>query len=226
MSIYITGDLHGDYDMKKLTTKYFPDGRNLTKKDYVIICGDFGGVWDCAGQDRYVQNWLTDKPWTTLFIDGNHENFDALAQYKVEEWNGGKVQFITPSIIHLMRGQVYNIDGLSIFTMGGATSIDRYHRTERLDWWPQEMPSNSEYDEALRNLDRCGNKVDLIVTHCAPDQLHDLLGNRYYEHNKLTNFLEIVRQTVKFEQWYFGHYHKDQDFGKYCVIYQNVDRIW
>ena len=227
MSIYITGDLHGEYDMKKLTTKYFPEGRTLSKNDYVIICGDFGGVWDCAGQDRYIQNWLTDKPWTTLFVDGNHENFDALAQYKVEEWNGGKVQFITPSIIHLMRGQVYNIDGLSIFTMGGATSIDRYARTERLDWWPQEMPSTAEYDEAIRNLDAHDNKVDLIISHCAPDQLHDILTNHYGSHNKLTNFLEIVRQTVKFEQWYFGHYHKDEVISnKYCVIYQQIHKIW
>ena len=225
MAIYITGDLHGEYDMRKLTTKYFPEGLQLTKKDYVIICGDFGGVWDCAGQDRYVQNWLGDKPWTTLFVDGNHENFDALAQYPIETWNGGNVQFIQPDIIHLMRGQVYNINGLSIFTMGGATSIDKYCRTEGRDWWPQEMPSNKEYEEAFQNLDRCDNKVDLIITHCAPDELHDILTYKEGSHTKLTNFLQVVYKTVKFDNWYLGHYHQDQDYGKFHVRYQKIDRL-
>ena len=155
-----------------------------------------------------------------LLMVSNHENFDALAQYKVEKWHGGKVQFITPSIIHLMRGQIYDIEGLSIFTMGGATSIDKYCRVEGVDWWPQEMPSNEEYDEAFRNLDAHDNKVDLIISHAAPDQVHDMLTFAEGSHDKLTNFLEIVRQTVEFKQWYFGHYHRDKMLSsKYYVIY-------
>lgn len=43
---------------------------------------------------------------TILFADGNHEQFDALNSYSVDEWNGGKVHIIEPGIIHLMRGQV------------------------------------------------------------------------------------------------------------------------
>ena len=54
MAIYITGDTHGEFDFRKLTTEYFPEGANHTKNDYVIICGDFGGVWDAAGYDKYV----------------------------------------------------------------------------------------------------------------------------------------------------------------------------
>lgn len=49
---------------------------------------------------------------------------DSLAEYPVSEWNGGKVQFIRPNVIHLTRGQIYNIDGSTFFTMGGARSHD------------------------------------------------------------------------------------------------------
>lgn len=39
-----------------------------------------------------------------LFVSGNHENFDLLAEYPQEDWNGGKVQRIHSHVIHLLRG--------------------------------------------------------------------------------------------------------------------------
>lgn len=68
--LFITGDCHGDIDFHKLTSKKFPEGNNLTKNDYVIVCGDMGVVWDGTKQDKYIQKWYESKPWTTLFVDG------------------------------------------------------------------------------------------------------------------------------------------------------------
>lgn len=42
--IYITGDTHIPIDIGKLSTSRFPKQKSLTKDDYVIVCGDFGGV--------------------------------------------------------------------------------------------------------------------------------------------------------------------------------------
>ena len=84
------------------------------EENYVIICGDFGLVWSYNGEsasEKYWLDWLNGKPFTTLFVSGNHENFDRLMAYPVEEWHGGKVQKIRPSVIHLMRGQVFDICG-------------------------------------------------------------------------------------------------------------------
>ena len=39
---YITGDTHADFSRFEL--KKFPIQTDMTKDDYVIICGDFGGV--------------------------------------------------------------------------------------------------------------------------------------------------------------------------------------
>ena len=47
-----------------------------------------------------------------VFIDGNHENYDRLSAYPVTEWRGGKVHRIADNILHLMRGQVFEIDGV------------------------------------------------------------------------------------------------------------------
>ena len=42
--IYITGDTHAEFERfskRRLAGKGF----HLTEEDYVIVCGDFGGVW-------------------------------------------------------------------------------------------------------------------------------------------------------------------------------------
>ena len=84
--IYITGDTHGTIDWEKINTTRFPEQKNLTKDDYLIILGDFGGVWDGADQDRYILKTYEKRNFTTLFIDGNHENHDLLNKYPFEEW--------------------------------------------------------------------------------------------------------------------------------------------
>ena len=120
--IYVTGDTHADLDIGKLAVRFFPQQKNLTKDDYLIICGDFGLVWDDSKRERYWQKWLSDKNFTTLWVDGNHENFDYLSTFPLTDRFGGKVREITPSIYHLDRGQVLTIDGKKIFVMGGASS--------------------------------------------------------------------------------------------------------
>ena len=119
--IYITGDTHGDYS--RFTNEEFPLQAELTKDDYVIICGDFG-IWDNSRIENYNFDFLESRPFTTLFVDGNHENYDLLDSYPVSEWHGGKVQIIRPNIIHLMRGQIYEIEGKKYFVMGGAACHD------------------------------------------------------------------------------------------------------
>ena len=56
MSFYVCGDTHQDIDLAKLNSKHFP-AKDLTKKDYVLICGDCGILWDGANTDRYLRKW-------------------------------------------------------------------------------------------------------------------------------------------------------------------------
>ena len=74
--IYVTGDTHGRHDFGKLFDDSWPEGQTLTRDDYVVVCGDFGGVWydiDLSDPSLLLLFWEA-QPWTTLFLDGNHEN--------------------------------------------------------------------------------------------------------------------------------------------------------
>ena len=94
--IYVTGDTHANIDIAKLNTTRFPQQKELTKNDFVIICGDFGLCWDGSHREMWWQDWLTAKNFTTLWIDGNHENFDMLYQFPLIDKFGGKVREIAP----------------------------------------------------------------------------------------------------------------------------------
>ena len=226
--ICVTGDTHGDF--QRFGTKCFPDQRRMNRDDCVIICGDFGGVWADTPAEAYWLNWLEEKPFTTLFVDGNHENFDRLNALPVCEWHGGKVHCVRPHVIHLMRGQLFEIGGLTFFTMGGARSHDiqdgvldpdapdfereyRFKRRTRqmfrvkgVSWWPEELPSGEEYEEAVRNLERANWKINYILTHCAPTSIVEKLGGSHVP-DRLTDFLETVKQRCRFDYWFLGHYH-------------------
>lgn len=218
--IYVTGDIHGGFDIHKLSSKELRSaGLRIKKDDYVIVCGDFGLVWDNKPEERYWRKWLDEKPWTTLFVDGNHENFELLNTYPVEEWHGGRIHRISEKIVHLMRGNVFSLEGASFFTFGGAASHDKEWRLPGLSWWPEELPSDEELRQANDVLAQCNNQVDYIISHCAPSLIQGRL-NPTYKIDRLTEYFEYVRETVKFKRWYFGHYHEDVDFddGFSCLL--------
>ena len=121
MAIFMTGDTHGDFG--RFFARAFPEQKDLSKDDYVIICGDFGGIWDGSEEEQRVLGWLENRSFTTLFVDGNHENFDLLHTYPICEWHGGLARVVRPSVLHLMRGRVYEIGGKRIFTMGGVSTV-------------------------------------------------------------------------------------------------------
>lgn len=223
--IFITGDTHVPVDVSKLGTKKFPEQKRLTKNDSLIICGDFGGVWDGGNEDLYWQKWFDQKRFTTLFVDGNHENFDLLEKYPVTTLHGGKVHRIKDSIYHLIRGEVYEIEGKRIFVMGGASSHDKQYRTEGKSWWRQELPSKAELDRARANLDAAGWTVDIVITHCAPTTVQYTLSDGYKK-DALTDFLEDVSSKLDFEKWYFGHYHVDREISeKYRAVYNDIIKL-
>lgn len=127
MAVYVTGDTHGTYDVNKISKLR----GKLTAGDYLVVLGDFAICWDNNGEDNRIRKFWERHPFTVLFIDGNHENFTLLNKHPVTEWHGGKVHRIREKIIHLMRGQVFDIDGKTFFTMGGAASHNCGWRLEK-----------------------------------------------------------------------------------------------
>ena len=221
MAIFVCGDIHADIShISKRAMK--KQNIMLTENDYLIILGDFGGVWYYPEsrfykQDVYLQKWLSKQPWTTLFVDGNHENHDLLNQYPIEEWNGGNVHHIVKDkIIHLMRGQIFNIDGKTIFTMGGAQSHDMEIRQEWINWWRAELPSFQEYETAINNLEKNNWKVDYVLTHCCSSSgAKELLQEKYNsaDESLLEAFFEGLTKNLTYDRWYCGHYHMNKNIS-------------
>lgn len=210
--IYFTGDTHGD--PLRFIEGNMPGEPQWTKDDYVIVCGDFGYVFTDSEPENQYLDFLAQKPYTICFCDGNHENFTRLYQYPLETWNGGRIHRVRPNVIHLMRGNVFTIEGKKIFAMGGAYSIDKYMRQEGRSWWKEELPTASEYHEAVAALKACGNCVDYIVTHTAPREIILRMGKSPDAHDlELTGFLEWVMYEVQFQKWFFGHWHFDGEIG-------------
>lgn len=247
MAIYITGDTHGGF--QRFGSKYFPQQKEMSREDYVIITGDFGGLWDGGQKDQHWLDWLEEKPFTTLFVDGNHENFGLLDALPEKEWNGGRVHAARDHVLHLMRGQVFHFGGLTWFTMGGAASHDiqdgildpaapdferqywlmrrmrAMFRVKGVSWWAEEMPSPEEYQEALANLDRVNWTVDCILTHCAPSSVVRKV-NPSYGTDELTDFLETISQRCKFAYWFFGHYHDNRIIDeKYILQWEQISQL-
>ncbi|MBD5585618.1 MAG: metallophosphoesterase [Clostridia bacterium] len=223
--IYVTGDMHADIDINKFSSGKFPQGKTLTKDDYVIVCGDFGLCWDGSSRETWWRKWLSSKPWTTLFVDGNHENFDMLFQLPEREMFGNRVREVAPSIFYLPRGEVFTIEDKTFFTFGGARSHDREYRKENVSWWPQEMPTYQEMCHGIDSLDDVDWKVDYVLTHCAPTDVQSKIRS-WYESDDLTQFFNRVYPDLSFRKWFFGHYHVDQtlDDGFAC-LYHDIKRI-
>lgn len=237
--LFVKGDIHGD--PRYLNSMNFPEGKTLTREDYVVILGDFGLVWgqEETKQEKHWLDWLEDKPWTTLFVDGNHENYDRLDALPEAEWNGGRVAFVRPHILHLKRGYVFNIDGCKCFCMGGAKSHDirdgildwekdqdkikawRYDynklfRINHISWWEREMPSQNEFNRGLKALEENNWEVDFIFSHCASaatEQLMRACGllplGIDYHADDLNRYFNFVEERTIFRKHYFGHYHAD-----------------
>ena len=221
--IYVTGDTHGNF--RRFQPEYFPEQAGVTKNDVVIIAGDFGGVWFGDSRDDETLDWLERLPFTLAFVCGNHENYDALERYPVAEWHGGKVHRVRPHVLHLMRGQIFELESYRFFTMGGAKSHDTNHRINHISWWRQELPSDEEYSEALQNLERYNWQVDYIITHCAPTSIA-LMGSRHNEADRLTDFLQEVRERAKYYYWLFGHYHDNKAVDeKHILLWEQIVQI-
>ena len=250
--IFITGDTHAEFE-RRFNTENFPEQKEMTKDDYVIICGDFGGIFDAEGEtknEKYWLDWFESRNYTLLFVDGNHENFDRLNRYPIKEWHGGKVHEIRPHVLHLMRGQVFTIDEKKIFAFGGARSHDigggiletddpefqkkkqelnrscKAYRVNHISWWAQELANGEEMEEGKKNLRDNGHTVDYIITHCCSTSTQVFVGGSMFRPDRETDYLEYIKKQTNYKKWFFGHYHSNRNVSdKEILIYEQIIRI-
>lgn len=206
MTVYVTGDIHGGVDMQKLRDWDLGDG--LTSDDYLIIAGDFGFPWDFSAEECADIAWLESRPYTVLFVDGNHERFDHWSERPMELWHGGLTQRLsdTSPIRRLTRGETFELDDSMIFTMGGATSVDKEYRIPYSSWWPQELPDERNFEEARAKLDSVGWNYPAV--------------------DRLTAFFDELEDRLDYKRWYYGHFHRDANPAeRHTVLYDCIVRL-
>lgn len=222
--VYITGDTHGDLSFFKN-----PALRKLTEDDILIICGDFGFLWDDSEKERKTIETLVKKKYTICFVDGAHENYDMLAKYKPYRYKGANAHKIAPNIYHLLRGEIFTFEGKTFFCMGGGESLDAEMRLEGLTWWKEEMPSSEELMNGARNLKDYEYKVDYVITHEAPAIAKDFIRlhtNHEMKMTPLNTYLQELMKSVEYKHWYFGSLHMDLPISKkMTAVFDNIIKV-
>ena len=193
--VYITGDMHGD--IERLYDKEF---RKLKRGDILIVCGDFGYIFNGSKQEKQVVNYFAKRKFVTAFVEGTHDNLDIINRCRETVWKGGRVHRIKGNLLHLMRGQIFDIEGNRFFTFGGGESADKDMRVAEGD---------------------C--RVDYIITHEPPSRVKSAMllrrgGNDSV--NKLNGYLEEIGRSCSYRHWYFGSLHEDRVITEHhtCVF--------
>lgn len=221
--IYLTADLHGDKDrLKEAAVK------RLKKRDTLIVLGDFGFVWQGTADERRLLKWLGSRPYTLLFLDGAHENFDLLAQYPTVEFAGGQARQLGGSLYQLLRGESYLIEGRRLLCMGGGESGDRAPGQEGVAWWAKELPGPAEMEHCLATARALGGRVDYLLTHTPPARISRFLFEEQGQRaDPLGEFLDQLAAQVRFDHWYFGRCHLDKAIGsRFTAVYRRVLPLW
>lgn len=240
VSLFITGDMHGPSYMGKLDEFSRVFGNRLDKHDVLIVLGDFSLPWNVPASDSDIElmRKIDAYPFTTAFIDGNHENHDMLEILPTVHKFSASASRLSPSITHLQRGRVYTIANHTIFVMGGARSVDAEQLRASSSWWPQEVPSDKERVRADRAIKRHPS-VDFVLTHTPPTRQlkrHATEADAPWQPDEFNDWLEThVAQKLKWKQWFYGHMHDDRPWEKpytplmhviYDVDSRFPDELW
>lgn len=214
--VMLAGDWHGNGNQSYRVIQS-AEKRGL---DTIFQLGDFG-IW--RGDERYLdtmQNDLESRGMHLFFIDGNHEDFDRLYSYPLNEEG---LRPIRPNITHVPRGYTWEWYGIRFMGLGGAASIDKSFRKEGRDWWPQELLTDDDVHYA-----QLKGRVDVMFTHDSPasapnsitdDPVGQGSAGEYYgddnleictEHRKK---LQEVTDVTRPRYLYHGHYHQFMTYG-------------
>jgi hypothetical protein len=211
--ILLAGDIHGDHNWLR-TELAFAARQNGC--DRIIALGDFGMFWNPAALPKLRRTVAHCKSMGVdlWFLDGNHENFDLMKDFKFDP-DGEKVPVYNEDLglTYLSRGATFEWDNKTVMAFGGAFSIDKDSRQPHRSWWPDETITEGQ----VRYVEDSPTKVDILLSHDVPELpakldsfLHtgwDLPYKLEAESRTNRKMLRRVFDTVEPSAVYHGHYH-------------------
>ena len=223
--IYITGDTHGAWDNRKQFLQ------SLNEYDIVICLGDLGWSWDFY----HMRTFCPKCKWYSVM--GNHENYTLIDQMPIIETDIGRMRQMKENVFYLMNGEMYRLGGKKFFVFGGALSIDKHWRTPYVSWWPQEQPTEADYNNAIENLKKNNWTFDYLLTHTADTELvQKVLGRTDTINDSTERMITQLKYEIKenggsFKKHFFGHLHQfwkstTEDYEWYCLYTQIYDLVF
>ncbi|MPV36708.1 metallophosphoesterase family protein [Georgenia subflava] len=183
--VVVAGDLHGNLGWAtELVDRAAFHGLNL-----ILQLGDFGALWPGDGGhfERKLDRRLAARGVHLVFIGGNHDVWPALK--KLPRLRSG-FGALTDRIWWAPNGHRFPAGNCTFGVLGGAYSIDQDARELRLDWWPDEEPTQDE-------VDLLGEEpLDVLLTHEAPLGVPLLSGFGLPAGHRADRTRELVTQAV------------------------------
>ena len=220
--VYVTGDVHAD--IKELKKR----GKGLKKGDYLIVCGDFGFLWEDNPKELKILKKIGKNKYNILFFEGRNDNILKIREYEQQDYLGGKARNISGNLTYLERGYVFNIEGKNIFVFGGGETQDMDVLEEGVHWWREELPTQDEIQIGWDNLSKLNNKVDYVLTHQPSGRIRDFirLGTDTNEYNNLHHFFNEICNKCKYTKWIYAQDHMDKKVTvNTTVIFKKVIQL-
>lgn len=230
MSIFITGDTHGDF--RNIVTAYYFG--SIKEGDTLIILGDVGLNYygPSSRKERELKEFIESLRVNLFCIHGNHEmRPQNISSYRKMKWMDGDVlaEQDYPHIRFAIDGEIYNIDGNRTIVMGGAYSVDKFYRQSMgYQWFPDEQPSEEIKKYVEQQLEASNWQVDCVLSHTVPLKYEPvevfLDGIDQDSVDKTTEiWLGEIEEKLTYKKWYAGHYHTEKSIDKLRLMYHDIE---
>lgn len=248
-----TGDTHGGMATITRVGNIHRNMNCIPEETAIIILGDVGLNFYLNNTDKKYKKLLNDQGYHIYCVRGNHEERpeNIPGMVLIEDENVGNLVWYEeayPNIRYFVDGNVYNIDKYSVLILGGAYSVDKWHRLaragysrdeaetadpKRCGWFKDECLTLEEMQTISNKCD--GKKFDFILSHTCPlswEPSDLFLG--FIDQTTVDKSMEIwmddLKNKIDWRIWLFGHYHADR-IERPCVEqmymdYEDLNTIW
>ena len=244
---FVTGDTHGQvlFRLSQINA-----GKYAASQTALIILGDAGINFYLNKTDMNLKRNIQNTGYTVYCVRGNHEERPENLGY-IEHWYDENVKGYVmyepdyPNIKYFEDGNAYEICGKSVLVIGGAYSVDKWYRlnrvgvTSKLDkdylnprktgWFPDEQLL--DWEMTTIEKEHFGKHYDVILTHTCPISWEPtdlfLSGLDQSSVDKTMElWLDKVKQNIDWSIWLFGHYHDDRLVRPGVEMYFNDIEDW
>jgi 3-oxoacid CoA-transferase subunit A len=241
----LTGDTHGRVSERLGNIKRsHPD--LVPEETAIIILGDAGINFWLNKTDKKNKKDISAFGYTIYCVRGNHEERPENLDY-IEHWYDNNVKgYIMmepefPLIKYFEDGGSYEICGHSVLVIGGAYSVDKWHRLARAQangnsfsgWFEDEQLAVWEMIDIEGSV--AGKKYDFVFTHTCPvdweptDLFLSFIDQSQVD-KTMENWLNEIKDTFTWGVWCFGHFHDDRieraHVEQFFMDYENLETVW